>query len=70
MTISFEGSGFMSLNQAIVSGQEHRMPYHGAKAVDSACRNHGSCSYCRNNRLHHIYKKQSAMDYRLKEYTH
>jgi len=25
--------------------------YTGSKAFDSSCRNHGSCSYCRDNRL-------------------
>jgi hypothetical protein len=29
-----------------------RKPYTGSKAFDSTCRNHGSCSYCYNNRMH------------------
>ena len=33
----------MSLNKAIQSGKEHRKPYNKAKAIDSTCRNHGSC---------------------------
>lgn len=46
----------MSLNKSIESGKEHRKPYRGAKAIDSSCRNHGSCKYCRNNRLHKYLK--------------
>lgn len=32
---------FMGLEKAIRSGKERRKEYHGAKAVDSACRNNG-----------------------------
>lgn len=46
----------MSLDKAIASGKEHRKPYRGAKATDHTCRNHGSCPYCRNNRLHKFKK--------------
>lgn len=42
----------MALDKAIQSGKEHRKPYKGSKAVDKTCRNHGSCRYCRNNRLY------------------
>ena len=42
----------MSLDNAIKHKKEHRKPYHGAKAVDRTCRNHGSCPWCRSNRLH------------------
>ena len=41
----------MTLKKAIQSGKEHRQQYRGAKAIDRSCRNHGSCSYCKNNRL-------------------
>ena len=46
----------MALDKAIASGKEHRKPYQGTKAVDYTCRNHGSCPYCKGNRLHK-YKK-------------
>lgn len=36
----------MSLDKAIEHGKEHRKPYHGAKAVDKSCRNHGNCPHC------------------------
>lgn len=39
------------LDKSIKYGKEHRKPFRGAKAVDRGCRNHGSCPYCRNNRL-------------------
>lgn len=28
-----------------------------AKRVDSTCKNNGSCSYCRGNRLHQVKKE-------------
>ena len=46
----------MSLDKAIQHGKEHRKPYKGAKAIDRTCRNHGSCSWCRENRLHKFKK--------------
>lgn len=48
----------MSLEKAIKSGKEHRKNYRGAKAVDKSCRNHGTCPYCRNNRLHKCKKNK------------
>lgn len=42
----------MALDKSIKSGKEHRKPYRGSKLVDTTCRNHGSCRYCRENRLH------------------
>ena len=42
----------MGLEKAIRSGKERRKEYHGAKAVDSACRNNGGCPYCESNRLY------------------
>ena len=40
----------MSLDKAIKHGKEKRKIYRKAKAIDCTCRNHGSCSYCRDNR--------------------
>lgn len=48
----------MSLDKAIKHGKEKRKPYRGAKAVDSTCRNHGSCGWCKENRLHKFKKKE------------
>lgn len=47
----------MSLDKAIEHGKEHRKPYRKSKAVDRSCRNHGTCEYCKCNRLHK-YKKR------------
>ena len=47
----------MSLDKAIKHGKEKRKPYRGAKAVDSTCRNHGSCKWCESNREHKFRDK-------------
>ena len=49
----------MSLDKAIKHGKEKRKPYRGSKAIDCTCRNHGSCVWCRDNRL---YKFSKAME--------
>ena len=46
----------MSFHKAIKYGKEHRVEYGTkgqpyCKAVDPACRNHGSCLWRKNNRL-------------------
>ena len=38
------------MDKAIQHKKEHRKEYRGAKAIDTTCRNHGSCSYCSENR--------------------
>lgn len=53
----------MSLEKAIQSGKEHRKNYIKAKAIDPQCRNHGSCDWCRNNRLYKFKKSyQKTID--------
>lgn len=47
----------MSLDKAIKFGKEHRKPYTGSKAIDSTCRNHGSCPYCEENRKYKFRDK-------------
>lgn len=49
----------MSLDKAIESGKEHRKRWRGSKNFDKTCRNHGSCDYCKGNRL---YSTKKAMD--------
>lgn len=44
------------LDKAIEHNKEHRKPYHGSKAFDRTCRNHGGCDYCKNNRLYRSNK--------------
>ncbi len=48
----------MSLDKAIIHGKEHRKPYRGAKAIDSSCRNHGSCPWFAGNRLYKTMKQK------------
>lgn len=47
----------MSLDKSIKYGEETRIPYKKAKAVDKTCRNHGSCPYCKSNSLHKYQKR-------------
>lgn len=42
----------MSLDKAIRHGKERRKPYYRSKSIDRTCRNHGSCPYCANGRMH------------------
>ena len=42
----------MSPEKAVEYGKEKRKPYHGAKAADGWCKNHGICWICRENRLY------------------
>lgn len=58
----------MSLDKAIQHGKEHMKPYTGGKAIDRTCRNHGSCDFCRENRLHASKVNQDIADAKLKEY--
>ena len=58
----------MSLDKAIEHGKEKRKPYTGDKAVDNECRNHGSCSWCRENRLYLFKVQEEAADAKIKEY--
>lgn len=55
----------MSLDKAIMHGKEKRKPYRGSKAIDKTCRNHGSCAWCRENRLHKFRDERQAIPERL-----
>jgi len=55
----------MSLNKAIEHGKEHRRPYRGSKAVDYTCRNHGTCDWCKNNRMYNEKRELEKMKCRL-----
>ena len=61
----------MALNKAIRSGKEHRRLWSGkdkSKNIDGACRNHGSCKYCKCNRLYQFRKETQRANVHLKEY--
>jgi len=47
----------MSLNKAIIHKKTKRKPYRGSKQWDCSCRNHSSCGYCLNNRMHSTKKR-------------
>ena len=38
------------LDKSIKHGKEKRDPYRKSKRFDRTCRNHGACSWCRDNR--------------------
>ena len=59
----------MSLDKSIKHGKERRKQYRGTKAYDKTCRNHGSCDYCRNNRLHNGKKRLARIKARCGELT-
>lgn len=50
------------LDRAIEHGKEKRKKFYGAKAVDCSCRNHGSCPWCKENRLHKIKVAKMAWE--------
>lgn len=53
------------LDKAIEHGKEHRKPYQGAKACDRSCRNHGSCTWCRDNRNYRNIKLEEKIKFEL-----
>lgn len=57
----------MGLEKAIEHHKEKRKPFKGAKAIDYSCRNHGSCEWCRGNRLHRAEKEESRTSNYKKE---
>lgn len=57
----------MSFVKAIKYGKEHRKEYHDSRAVDSTCRNHGTCPWCLGNRQHNSKKRESKLIEQLKD---
>ena len=60
----------MAMDKAIKSGKEHRRAWVGkdrSKNIDSTCRNHGSCEYCKGNRLYKSIKALQSAREKLKE---
>ena len=58
----------MSLYKAIIHGKEYRKLYRNSKRFDKTCRNHGSCPYCRDNRLHNRNKTEEDSQLKIKEW--
>jgi|LakMenEpi03Aug12_release.lakeMendotaPanAssembly.Ray.scaffolds.fasta_scaffold3199488_2 hypothetical protein len=48
--------------------KSYKKPYTKSKRFDKTCRNHGSCSWCYNNRMHKSLKKIYPMHYELMEH--
>jgi len=44
-----------------------KQPYRKSRRFDATCRCHGSCSYCRGNRLHQQTKAQVGVRVQLQE---
>lgn len=57
----------MTLDKAIEHGKEFRKQYRKAKAVDKTCRNHGSCEWCKSNRLYQSKKELERCKSEVKE---
>lgn len=57
----------MSLDKAITHHKEYRKCYYGAKAVDPACRNHGSDDWATDNRLYRSNKLLEKSEQDLEE---
>ena len=47
-------------------GKENRKVYRGSKAVDKTCRCHGTCPYCKANRLYSIKKNIEKTESEMK----
>jgi hypothetical protein len=57
----------MSRDKAIKHGKEKRKAYRGSKAIDTSCRNHGRCPYCKRNRLFKNLKYKIEAELQLEE---
>lgn len=58
----------MGLEKGIEHGKEKRKAYRGVKIYCVECRNHGSCDWCKYNRLYQSRKVREKTDYDLKVY--
>jgi hypothetical protein len=60
----------MSFDKNYPNRKDKRKPYRGSKAFDCTCRNHGSCDYCKNNRIYFDRKYRSVADKELRDWRH
>jgi hypothetical protein len=61
--------GDMSLDTAIELGKEKRKPYRRAKSVDTTCRNHGDCPWCKGTRTNKNREKKRVAEEFIREYN-
>lgn len=59
----------MSLDKAIQHGKEHRKIYRNSKAIDSNCRNHGTCKWCQHNRMYQQLKELESAKQQIQEWN-
>ena len=57
----------MALNKAIEHGKEKRQPYRGTKAYVCSCRNHGTCEWCKRNRMYKTIRDLARTRQEIKE---
>lgn len=57
----------MALDKAIEHGKTKRKPYRGSKRFDCSCRNHGTCEWCRQNRMYKTIRDLARTRQEMKE---
>lgn len=58
----------MSLDKGIKYGKEHRKDYRGSRIFDRSCRNHGTCQFCRENRMFSNFRRAFSSLMQFREY--
>jgi hypothetical protein len=54
---NFQGKIKMGFDKPYPNRKDKRAPFHGAKAIDAQCRNHGTCPWCKGNRTYKNRKR-------------
>ena len=57
----------MAFDKKYPNRKDWRKPYYDSRRHDWSCRNHGSCDYCRGNRLHKSMVRLLSAEQQLKE---
>ena len=58
----------MSFDNNYPNRKDKRKQYRGSKNFDRSCRNHGSCDYCKNNRLYKNKVKETEAINKVKKW--
>ena len=58
----------MSFDPNYPNRKDRRKPYRKSKRFDRSCRNHGSCAYCRANRLWFDSRRREVADRELQDF--
>lgn len=53
----------MSFDNYYPNRKDHRSKYYDSRDVDRTCRSHGSCPWCKDNRLYKRRKMEEDLDY-------